>query len=313
MKNLWFVLALCCLLIGCNKSDIAPNSNISSYDFSDLLPNENLIDSIIIFHKIGPPGIYKFYYTNKTTIKAIYRNDYINTYRGSDTLFYNGKLDSVRSVGESALSPGLFATTTTKYQYSTGLISRAYNYNDDYYIPILRQLGSYINYAGNYPSLVQFKYMSQGNRDSIKILVKRKLNGDIDSVINQQSSYPGSQNGLVLTFEYGTTANKLNTNANLKQLRYSYYYHPIEFDFTSIDSYQSTLLDYDFMNDIFYDILFSNNILPIKFYYYRSPYGAIPFYIKYKFNSNNYVTSISIGSSQGFDPVINERIQIKYH
>ena len=85
------------------------------------------------------------------------------------------------------------------------------------------------------------------------------------------------------------------------------------FDFTNIDTYQPTLLDYEFMDEIFYDILFNNSVLPTKFYYNRSPYGIIPFYIKYLFNANNYVTSMSIGSSINFNQATNERIQIKYH
>lgn len=306
MKNVLFVLAISYVLSSCTKSDTAPNPNMSSYDFSDLLPTENLIDSMIIFHPVvAYPGVYKFHYTNKQTIKGIYRDDYLYSYRGSDTMFYSSKVDSVRVIGENAIVPGLFQTTTTKYQYSGSLLSRAYNYEDDYYIPSRRQLGSYISYTNGSPTNILFKYWepAYADRDSVTIIIKRKPNYDIDTAKAQGT----------FSFEYSTTINKLNGNANLKIFRYSMLYHPVDFDFYNIEGYNPTLITHTYINELFYDVLFSSNFLPSKFNYHPDPFTTLPFYIKYKFNANNYVTSISIGKTAGFNPVTNERIKITYH
>lgn len=312
MKSPFLVTLFLILFYSCKKDDtIHPTP--TNYDFNDLAVGENLLDSIKL--KGTFQYTYKFIYQNKYTINYINRQDpWSFTWKDIvDTLGYsNNTLVNYNSHSDAV--PQLI-----KILNQGTLPSRFYYYDDNYTVSTLRQLGAYLEYSSTKPSKVSFKFINtSAQRDSIVLNIKRNSNGDIDSIFEQNNSNPTSLGNFKLKFEYNSIQNKLNNNANLKALSYFFIpvtlgsFSPIIFDFGNIDTYPGSTLDYPLFNTIFCDVLFNSTVLPSSFTYKKNN-SLIPFYMKYTYNADNYISSFSIGSSTGFNQVTNQRAIFTYN
>ncbi|MCC6760411.1 MAG: hypothetical protein IT252_04310 [Chitinophagaceae bacterium] len=303
-------IAISLLFSQCNKRIESAESDDKGYDFSDLSASENLLDSVTILGAI--PNKYKLKYTNKSTINSLLYGYLISPeILSKDTLIYrNNQLSKIQSTD---IVFGI--TKEFSNVYENGRLTRLYQYPDNFNEPKRRGLGTYFEYANNQVSRINYKFLNPSlERDSIIFILKYNSTSDLDSVLEVCQRCSPAFNKLQIRFVYGTTRNKLKDNANLQNLALLSYkdlsesYETIKFDFWGITGYQQDLFDYAFMNDFFVYVLFRSQYLPTAFYY-----NNYPVFIKYKYNKNNYITSISFGNTPNFNQDLNERFQFAYH